>query len=56
LKVASKKEYLIYDSFMGSGTTAAVCKKHNIDFIGSELNIKNYEKAVKRINNINLLF
>lgn len=56
LKVASKKDYLVYDSFMGSGTTAAVCKKHNINFIGSELNEENYKNSIQRINNINLLF
>jgi len=56
LKVASKKDYLVYDSFMGSGTTAAVCKKNNINFIGSELNEENYKNSIQRINNINLLF
>ena len=56
LKVASKKDYLVYDSFMGSGTTAVVCKKHNINFIGSELNEENYKNSIQRINNINLLF
>lgn len=49
LKVASKKEYLIYDSFSGSGTTALVCKKHGINFIGSELNNDNYKNSIKRI-------
>ena len=49
LKVASKKEYLVYDSFSGSGTTAVVCKKHGINFIGSELNNDNYKNSIKRI-------
>jgi adenine-specific DNA-methyltransferase len=51
LKVASKKDYLIYDSFMGSGTTAIVCEKNNLNWIGSELNIDNYNKSIQRINN-----
>ena len=49
IKVASKKDYLVYDSFMGSGTTAIVCMKNGIDYIGSELNTENFNKANKRI-------
>lgn len=49
LKVASKKDYLVYDSFMGSGTTAIVCMKNGIDYIGSELNTENFNNANKRI-------
>ena len=51
LKVASKKDYLVYDSFMGSGTTAIVCLKNNINYIGSELNKNNYDNCNKRIKN-----
>ena len=51
LKVASKKDYLVYDSFMGSGTTAIVCLKNNINYIGSELNKTNYDNCNKRIKN-----
>ena len=49
LKVASKKDYLVYDSFMGSGTTAVVCMKNGLDYIGSELNGDNFNNANKRI-------
>ena len=49
LKVASKKDYLIYDSFMGSGTTAVCAIKNNLDYIGSELNTVNYDKSLERI-------
>jgi DNA modification methylase len=49
LKVASKKDYLVYDSFMGSGTTAIVCLRNNISYIGSELNIENFNNSIKRI-------
>jgi len=34
---------------MGSGTTAVVCLKNNINYIGSELNKINYDNSMKRI-------
>ena len=52
LMVASKENDLVYDSFMGSGTTAVVCKRKGLNWIGSELNIHNCENANKRIENI----
>ena len=51
LKVASRPTDLVYDSFMGSGTTAVVCKKNGINWIGSELNPENYQN-IKRITAI----
>lgn len=50
LKVACRSTDLVYDSFMGSGTTAVVCKKNNINWIGSELNPINFDNANKRLN------
>ena len=50
LKVACRPTDLVYDSFMGSGTTAVVCKKNNINWIGSELNPINFDNANKRLN------
>jgi site-specific DNA-methyltransferase (adenine-specific)/modification methylase len=35
------KNNIVYDPFMGSGTTAIVCKRMNLNFIGSEI-IKEY--------------
>ena len=52
LKITSKGNELVYDSFMGSGTTAVVCKKNGLNWIGSELNPDNYENATNRINAI----
>jgi DNA modification methylase len=52
LKVASRPTDLVYDSFMGSGTTAVVCKKNGINWIGSELNPDNYKNAINRLNSI----
>ncbi len=54
LKIASKKDYLVYDSFMGSGTTAAVCEKNQLNWIGSELNPDNYNNANNRISKTKL--
>jgi len=52
LKITSKGNELVYDSFMGSGTTAVVCKKNGLNWIGSELNPDNYKNANNRINTI----
>lgn len=49
LKVASKGDELIYDSFMGSGTTAIVCNKFGLKWIGSEMNPENFDIAEKRL-------
>ena len=39
LKTYVNKGSLVYDSFIGIGTTAKSCIKNNIDYIGSELSI-----------------
>jgi len=49
LNVASKKGDIVYDSFMGSGTTAKVCIDFGLNWIGSELNPHNFENANNRI-------
>ena len=51
LTIASKPEYIVYDSFMGSGTTAIGSEKFNLKWIGSELNPENVEIANNRILN-----
>ncbi len=51
LKVASKKDDLVLDNFMGSGTTIAGCKNFNLNYIGIEINPLNYNNAIKRLNN-----
>lgn len=45
----SNKNYLIYDCFMGSGTTALSCIKYNRNFIGSEISKEYCDAAMKRI-------
>ena len=46
---ASNEEGLIFDPFMGSGTTAAACKELNRNFIGCEIEAKYCEIAEKRL-------
>lgn len=41
----------VYDSFMGSGTTAIGCMNKKVNFIGSELSKKQVEWANERIDN-----
>lgn len=43
---------LIYDPFMGTGTTGMVCHELKRDFIGSEINKQYYDVADKRISNL----
>ena len=49
LNVASKGDELVYDSFMGSGTTAIVCNQFGLKWIGSEMNPQNFEISQKRL-------
>ena len=46
----SKKEDLVLDCFMGSGTTAVVCKQLNRNFIGFEISKEYVELAQKRLS------
>jgi len=45
---------LVYDPFMGSGTTAKVCISNNRNWIGSELSKEYCEIINNRIGNLNL--
>tara|TARA_R100001510_G_C7620896_1_gene181827 strand:- start:48 stop:1202 length:1155 start_codon:yes stop_codon:yes gene_type:complete len=49
---STNKNDLIYDCFMGSGTTAVACKKLQRNFIGSEINLQYVKMSEKRINKI----
>ena len=42
-------DYVIIDTFMGSGTTGIACKELNRDFIGIELDKNYFEEAKRRI-------
>jgi len=43
---------LVYDSFMGTGTTAIACKRRNINFIGSELSENQVKYSEERLSKV----
>lgn len=49
LKLLTEKDNIVLDPFMGSGTTAVVCKKMGRKFIGIEINPQYCEYARKKI-------
>jgi len=50
IKLFTQSNDLVYDPFMGSGTTAKVAIDLNRNFVGSEISEEYYEVANKRIN------
>lgn len=46
---------LVYDPFMGSGTTAVVCKEMRRNWIGSEINPDYVKIALERVENVTTL-
>lgn len=51
LDIYAKEGSLVYDPFMGTGTTALGCIKNKLDYVGSEISNRYVEIANKRINN-----
>lgn len=49
IRNSSKEGQLIYDPFMGSGTTGAACINMNRNFIGGEINNRYFSIAQQRI-------
>lgn len=47
---SSREEDLVFDPFMGSGTTGVACKLHNRNFIGCEINPEYFKICEERIN------
>lgn len=45
------KDIVVFDPFMGSGTTGIACKQLGVDFIGSEIDEEYYNIAEQRIMN-----
>jgi DNA modification methylase len=43
---------IIYDPFLGIGTTAVACKLNKRNYIGSELNVEFFDMALKRLSEI----
>lgn len=49
IEIHTNENDLIYDPFMGSGTTAIACKNNNRNVIGSEIDEKYYKVIMERI-------
>ena len=52
IKTYTKKEDIVLDFAMGSGTTGVACKRLDRDFIGIEKDMEIFEIAKTRINKI----
>lgn len=49
--LSTNKNDTVLDMFMGTGTTAIACKKHNRNFIGFDLDTNAYEISKERLKN-----
>lgn len=49
---SSQEGDIVFDCFLGSGTTAVACKKNNRHFLGFEINEEYYKIAQNRLNNL----
>ena len=49
LNIYASKDYLVYDPFMGTGTTAVACKQLGMNYIGSEISAQQCEWATSRL-------
>ena len=52
LKIYAKENGIVYDPFMGTGTTAVACKKYGLKFLGTELSKDQCNHSIKRISGI----
>lgn len=52
LKIYSPENGVVYDPFIGSGTTAVACKRMGLAYIGSEISKRQCEWAKNRIDSI----
>ena len=54
LDIYAKPDYIVYDSFSGTGTTAVACIKKGIKFIGSEISKEQCDYSNNRIKNLKI--
>jgi site-specific DNA-methyltransferase (adenine-specific)/modification methylase len=52
IKIYTKENDIIYDPFMGTGTTGVACVLYNRKFIGSEISKSQVEYSIKRLKEI----
>lgn len=50
MMIGSNKGDVVFDPFLGSGTTAMVAKELGRECIGVEIEKKYYEEALRRVN------
>ena len=53
MKIFQKKNDIVLDPFMGTGTTGVACKNLNRNFIGIELDKDYFDVAKNRIESTN---
>ena len=49
----TKPDDIVYDPFMGTGTTAVVAKKMNRRYLGSEIGKNYYDFSIQKLNELN---
>lgn len=49
IKISSNEKDIVYDGFMGSGTTALACKQLNRNYLGTEKNAEYIKMAEQRL-------
>jgi len=53
IKLTTRKDQIVLDPFMGSGTTAVAAENLNRRFIGFEANAEYHSKAIERLKSVN---
>ena len=53
LSLYAKEGQVIYDPFMGTGTTAVACKRMKLNFIGSEISPRQVQYSLERLSKEN---
>jgi DNA modification methylase len=49
VSIGSKEGEVVFDPFMGSGTTAEACKRLGRHYVGSEKNVSHFDNALQRL-------
>jgi len=52
LRIYAPQNTIVYDPFIGTGTTAVACKRLGIDYIGSEISENQCKWAENRLNEV----
>ena len=52
MDIYCQDDWVVYDPFMGSGTTAVACSKRNIPYIGSEISSDQVKFSEERLKNV----